>query len=104
VAQHNVPFDLRWSRTKGWLRFQDPVTGRWDEVSNYDMPAWKRILVRQLREDGWQPRQQDAADDDDARFSCGCLEPHAPCVFGLGLDCLNGNDCTNPHHFRRGAP
>jgi hypothetical protein len=86
------------SQTKGWLRFRDPITHRCDDVWARDIPAWKAILVKQLREDGWHPRQQDAADDDGMQFSCGCLQEHEPRMLGLGLDCLNGNTCTNPHH------
>jgi hypothetical protein len=32
---------------------------------------------------------------------CRCPDPHAACEFGLGLDCLNGDACENPHHDRR---
>lgn len=30
----------------------------------------------------------------------GCSGGHAECEFGLGLDCINGNACANPHHYR----
>lgn len=30
-----------------------------------------------------------------------CPGGHSSCEFGLGLDCLNGNACENPHHYRR---
>ena len=98
---HNEPFDLRWSQTKGWLRFRDPLTGRWDEVWGQDVLAWKVVLVKRLRDEGWQPRDHDPVDDSDVRFSCRCIEEHESCRFGLGLDCLNGVTCTNPHHFGR---
>jgi hypothetical protein len=32
---------------------------------------------------------------------CRCSNPHAECEFGQGLDCLNADACTNPHHDRR---
>jgi hypothetical protein len=40
--------------------------------------------------------------DADGCEARGC-EPdsHAECKFGQGLDCLNADACTNPHHDRR---
>lgn len=102
VNPYDVPFELRWSRSKGWLRFRDPQAGLWDEVASVDMPVWKRILVHRLRDEGrLGPRREDVADDHDQRFDCGCYPEHEPCHFGLGLDCVNGTACINPHHFGR---
>ena len=96
------PFPLRWSRSKGWIRFRDPVTGEWDEVWSRDVPAWRAILIQRLRDEGRLslPQVDDVErDGGHDRFRCDCYPEHEPCSFGLGVDCLNGASCTNPHHI-----
>ena len=43
--------------------------------------------------------------DDVTTDLCGfCGQQHASCEFGLGLACLKGKACTNPHHDPRPWP
>jgi hypothetical protein len=99
MPSDDEPFALEWG-PKGWIKFRDPDTGMWDAVPSTDVPGWKRVLVSRLRD---RPRRQQEVDEEpEPSLACGCREAHEPCRFGLGLDCLNGEACSNPHHWGRG--
>jgi hypothetical protein len=96
------PVALRWSREhKGWIAFRDPETGVWDAVWHRDMPAWRQILLANI---GAHQRRRDQPSADPLEAHCCGAADHEPCEFGLGLACLKGDDCRNPHHDPRPWP